>query len=131
MAFVKLEFIILYIVYLIISLVFNSCHSYYLSPNKFTHNQASYYCKHYCQSNIASIHNVSQQQNAINTIKLRQSLLTQLQPNTMDIWIGLKYDSTKRDFIWTDNTTFDFGSYDHNDPLHSFMNDMKFRRFST
>ena len=61
---------------------------YYVTPNRFSFDEGLYYCKNYCNSNLASIHNESQQIEAVATIKSGLEIFTGSGPE--DIWIGLK-----------------------------------------
>lgn len=82
---------------------------YYLSSNRLTFDQGQYFCSNHCNSDLASIHNITQFSEVLITINASHSI------HKMDtrpdwVWIGLYNHSTSSTFIWLDGTEFDYGS---------------------
>eukprot|EP01084_Bolivina_argentea_P255217 429194_1 len=82
--------------------------AYYMSPNKFTFDNGRSYCINYCHSDMASIKNNAQYQEAIHTMQSGQLLFnTQFDKH---VYIGLHTDSYSANFTWVDGTPWTFGS---------------------
>eukprot|EP01084_Bolivina_argentea_P227535 384279_1 len=66
---------------------------------------AELFCKNYCNSHLASLHNQTDENNAIEII-MNDSILNNSVIFTKDIWIGLYFDTNQSNYIWTDQTEF-------------------------
>ena len=86
--------------------IFYGSHSYYVSPNLFNFDQGNYFCKNHCNSNLASIHNDSQFQEAIKTINDSSEIISE----ERNVWIGLMAMTAADTFLFTDGTAFDYGT---------------------
>ena len=91
---------------LLFSITLNPGQCYYLSPLSLEFDEAKQFCIDQCGSNLASIHNASQFNDALNTIIY--SPIVPSYPN-LDVWIGLRTYNGYNNFFWVDNTAFNFG----------------------
>ncbi len=87
-------------------LTLSLCTGYYLSPNHLTWDESSLFCQNWCKSELASIHNKSQNDEMINVIKSGYSGNSQSDA----VFIGLHDDETISNFQWIDETPFNFGN---------------------
>eukprot|EP01084_Bolivina_argentea_P120011 212760_1 len=90
-------------------LILSISNSYYLSPNHLTWDQSSLFCQNWCHSELASIHNKSQNDELINTIQSGHSLFDRNSQSDA-VFIGLHDDKTISNFQWIDNTPFTFAN---------------------
>ena len=104
--------------------------SYFLSPNPLTQPKAKQFCRNYCSSDLASIHNETQWNRTIEIIKHSFNISSPplfvmdssaLNINSYDVWIGLEGGNTWT-MQWSDGSSFDYGTsqsvppWDDNEP---------------
>ena len=105
---------------------------YHLSRNQFTWHQALKWCRTYCHSDLASIHNTQQLMSALNVL-YNFEMINRSHGHSMNAWIGLykKHAKPFQPYLWSDTTLFDFGAHlissidaDHNCTSMTPSNDL-------
>ena len=91
---------------------------YYVTPNHLTWEQSVEYCQSYCDSNLASIHNISQNNDMIDTIKSAHLLVDDTAAE--DVFFGLYDDTTKTNYKWMDGTSYSENEFGGSNSFYSF-----------
>ena len=90
--------------------IFLTIKAYYLSPSEMNWVQGNYFCINHCNSSMASIHNLSQFDEAVKLIF--EDNPSMLYSTNRNVYIGLINTKQNGTFQWIDGTSFDFGNYD-------------------
>ena len=92
---------------LIISLVYKAVHGYWLSQNRLSWHDASKYCQNYCNSELASIHNKTDNDKCTSLIQKEIPIVGGFSDESLRVWIGLhNFTGT---FEWSDGSLWNFG----------------------
>eukprot|EP01084_Bolivina_argentea_P103512 185398_1 len=85
--------------------------SYYLSPNTLTWDNAELFCQNHCQSNLASIHSIEDQNEAIQLI-MNDEITTSAPDIEKNAWIGLTITieslTGTTTYQWSDGTKYNY-----------------------
>eukprot|EP01083_Nonionella_stella_P319042 1169070_1 len=98
--------------HLLIMSTFLSAQSYYLSSNLWTFDEGSQFCQNHCNSELASIRNIIDVQQAADTINSAPILFT---TETL-FYIGLYSPQSSSIWSWTDSSSSAFDRWDSDQP---------------
>eukprot|EP01083_Nonionella_stella_P086868 241517_1 len=98
--------------HLLIMSTFLSAQSYYLSSNLWTFDEGSEFCQNHCNSELASIRNIIDVQQAADTINSAPILFT---TETL-FYIGLYSPQSSSIWSWTDSSSSAFDRWDSDQP---------------
>lgn len=82
--------------------------SYYISANHFDFSNAEFFCRHRCQSHLASIHSDDDYNRSLAII---QSSYPLYKHNVhKDVWIGLQDINREGRYVYNDGSDFDYAT---------------------
>ena len=77
-------------------------------------DDAMIYCEDKIGTTLASIHTLTDHENAVNSIETLEK--SPMSNNYFYAWIGANDFMTQNNFVWNDNTKFDYSNWHINEP---------------